>query len=137
MNFTEEVRALYGQYNQNIKVIRNESTVELFTYILRDPNNQVRGTTINNMQIGKFYIINYNYNGNKLWCPILTIPPVPNKNENGILERQLKLVNNKNVLFAVNFDYLPIMYKVDLIDMSRMKIRCQMAERLKKKFHLK
>jgi len=116
MNFTEEVRALYGQYSQNIKVIRNESTVEMFTYILKKPNNQVRGTTIRNMQIGKFYIINYNYNGNKLWCPILTIPPVPNKNENGILERQLKLVNNKNVLFAVNFDYLPIAYKVDLID---------------------
>ena len=115
MNFTEEVRSLYGQYNQNIKVIREESTVELFSYILRKPNNQVRGTTINNVQIGKFYIIKYNYNGNKLWCPILTIPPVPNKNENGILERQLKLVNNKNVIFAINFDYLPIKYKVDLI----------------------
>lgn len=116
MDFTEEVRALFGQYSQNIKMIRDESTVELFTYILRKPNNQVRGTTIGSIQIGKFYIIKYNFNGNKLWCPILTIPPVPNKNENGILERQLKLVNNKNVLFAVNFDYLPIKYKVDLID---------------------
>jgi len=116
MNFTDEIRALYGQYNQNIRVIRNESTLELFTYILRKPNNQVRGTTINNVQIGKFYLILYNYNGNRLWCPILTIPPVPNTNENGILGMQLKLVNNKNILFAVNFDYLPIMYKVDLID---------------------
>ena len=116
MNFTEEVRALYGQYSQNIKVIRNESTIEIFTYILRKPNNQVRGTTIRNMQIGKFYIINYNYNGNKLWCPILTIPPLPNKNELGVLERQLKIVNTKKILYVVNFDYLPLKYKVFLIE---------------------
>jgi hypothetical protein len=66
--------------------------------------------------IGRFYIIRYNYNGNKIWCPILTIPPVPNKREEGIMERQLKIINNKNILYAVNFDYLPIMYKALLID---------------------
>ena len=68
------------------------------------------------VQIGKFYIIKYNFNGNKLWCPILTIPPLPNKNEKGILERQLKVVKDKNILFAVNFDYLPIKYKAFLIE---------------------
>lgn len=116
MTFTEEVRALFGQYNQNIKKIRDDSTLELFTYILKNPNNQVRGTNIGEVQIGKFYIIRYNFNGNKLWCPILTIPPVPNKNELGILERQLKIINNKSILYAVNFDYLPIRYKAALID---------------------
>jgi len=116
MKFTEEVTALFGQYSNNMRVIRNDSTLELFSYILKSPNNQVRSTSIKKIQIGKFYIINYNYNGNKLWCPIITIPPVPNKNENGILERQLKLVNNKNVLYAVNFDYLPLKYKAYLIE---------------------
>ena len=90
MSFTDEIRALYGEYEKNIKVIRNESTLELFTYVLKNPNKQVRATSVSNMQIGKFYIIKYNYNGNKIWCPILTIPPVPTKNELGILERQLK-----------------------------------------------
>jgi len=116
MNFTEEIRALYGQYEQNIKTIRNDSTLELFTYILKTPNKQVRPSSVSKMQIGKFYIIKYNYNGNKLWCPILTIPPVPNKNENGILERQLKIVGQKKIIYAVNFDYLPLMYKIFLID---------------------
>jgi hypothetical protein len=116
MNFTDEVRALYGQYEQNIKTIRSESTVELFTYILRTPNKQVRASSVSNMQIGKFYIIKYNYNGNKIWCPILTIPPVPTKNEIGVLERQLKISGQKKIIYAVNFDYLPLMYKISLID---------------------
>jgi hypothetical protein len=116
MNFTEEIRALYGQYEQNIKTIRNDSTIELFTYILRSPNNQVQPSSVSQIQIGKFYIIKYDYNGNKLWCPILTIPPVPNKNEIGVLERQLKIVGQKKIIYAVNFDYLPLMYKIALID---------------------
>jgi len=116
MKFSEEVSALLGQYKNNIRVIRNDSTLELFTYILKNPNSQVRPANLRQVQTGKFYIIKYNYNGNKLWCPILTIPPVPNKNENGILDRQLKIVNNKNLLYAVNFDYLPLAYKTMLID---------------------
>lgn len=116
MKFTEEVRALFKQYAQNIKVIRDESTIEMFTYILKNPNNQVHATSLRNVQIGKFYIIQYNFNGNKLWCPILTINPLPNKNEKGILERQLKIINDKGVLYAVNFDYLPLRYKAFLIE---------------------
>lgn len=116
MTFTEEVTALYGQYNNDISLIRNESTVEIFSYILRKPSNQVRVSSVREMKIGKFYLINYNFNGNRLWCPIITIPPVPTKNEKGILEKQLKISNNKNILYAVNFDYLPILYKTLLID---------------------
>ena len=116
MDFTEEVRSLFGQYNNNIKKIKDDSTLMLFTYILRDPNNQVRATNLKSVQIGKFYIIRYNYNGNRLWCPILTIPPLPNKNEIGVLERQLKIINNKSVMYAINFDYLPLQYKISLID---------------------
>jgi hypothetical protein len=116
MKFSDEIKALFNQYNKNIKIIRNESTLELFNYILRKPNHQVRNTNVNKIQIGKFYIIKYNFNGNKLWCPILTIPPVPNKNEKGILENQLKIIGIKNILYALNFDYLPIRYKILLIE---------------------
>lgn len=116
MKFTEEVRALFGQYQKNIKLIREETTLEFFSYILKNPNNQVQKIPISKMEIGKFYIIRYDYNGNKLWCPILTIPPVPNKNENGILEKQLKIVNTKKILYAINFDYLPIKYKAKMIE---------------------
>lgn len=116
MNFIDEIRSFYGLYDQNIRVIRNESTLELFGYILKNPSKQLRATPINKVQIGKFYIIKYNFNGNKLWCPILTIPPVINKNEMGVLEKQLKIVNTKKILYAINFDYLPIRYKIVLID---------------------
>jgi hypothetical protein len=117
MKFTEEVRALFGQYKSNIKLIRDETTKEFFTIILRKiSSNQIIRTTPGKIQIGKFYIIKYNFNGNKLWCPLLTIPPLPNKNEEGILERQLKLINSKKILYAVNFDYLPIKYKAKLIE---------------------
>jgi len=116
MNFTEEVKQLFTLYNQNMRIIRNESTLELFGYILRTPSKQVRATILSKVQIGKFYIIKYNYNGNKLWCPILTIPPLVNKNEMGVLESQLKIVNVKKILYAINFDYLPIRYKIALIE---------------------
>jgi hypothetical protein len=116
MSFSEEVGALFGQYKDNIKVIKDDSTLELFTFILKNPNNQVRATSINKVQIGKFYIIKYNFNGNKLWCPILTIPPVPNKNEKGVILNQLKIVKTKGIIYAVNFDYLPLRYKAALIE---------------------
>lgn len=116
MVFSDEIRSLYGQYEQNIKELKNDSTVELFTYILKSANSQVRPTSVSNMQIGKFYIIKYNFNGNKLWCPILTIPPVVNKNELGVLEKQLKISGQKKIIYAVNFDYLPLRYKIALID---------------------
>ncbi len=116
MKFSEEVRALFGQYRQDIKVIRNESTVELFTYILKKPNNQVRASNVRLMTIGRFYIIQYDYNGNKIWCPILTIPALPTKNEKGYVEGQLKVFETKKILYAVNFDYLPLKYKIFLIE---------------------
>lgn len=116
MEFIDEVAALYFKYNKNIKIIRDESTLIIFNHIFKNPNNQVGSSNVNLMQIGKFYIIRYNYNGNKLWCPIITIPPVPNKNEEGVLGKQLKIINNKNILYALNFDYLPTQYKVTLID---------------------
>lgn len=116
MKFSEEVRALFGQYNNNIKLIREETTLEFFTYIKKTPSRQVGKISVKKIEIGKFYIIRYNYNGNKLWCPILTIPPLPNKKEEGILERQLKLINNKSIIYAVNFDYLPLKYKALLIE---------------------
>lgn len=116
MEFLDEVSALYFQYNKNVKVIRDESTLIIFDHVFKTPNNQIRPTNITLMQTGKFYLIQYNFNGNKLWCPILTIPPISNKNEEGFLERQLKIINNKNILYAINFDYLPIQYKTILID---------------------
>lgn len=116
MKFIEEIRALLGSYNKDIKVIRDDTTKELFNIILKNPTHQLAPISIGEVRVGRFYVIKYNYNGNKLWCPILTIPPVPNKNEEGVLERQLKISNIKKILYAINFDYLPLKYKISLIE---------------------
>jgi len=53
----------------------------------------------NKIQTGKFYLINYDFNDNKLYCPIFTI-------DYRIQE------SNKHVLYAINLDYLPFDYKL-------------------------
>lgn len=98
MEFSEEVRALMGQYNENIKVLSDDSTAQIFQTAFKKPTWQIRATNINKLRKGCFYIIKYNYNGNKIWCPILTL--------------EYKVKDNKNILYAINFDYLPYKYKI-------------------------
>jgi hypothetical protein len=47
----------------------------------------------------KFYLIKYNYNGNNIWCPILGL--------------EYKVVNNKNIYYAINIEYLPVNFKLE------------------------
>ena len=102
MTFEEEVRALMGQYNENIKVLKDDSTTQLFTTAFKKPTWQLKPTNINKLRKGCFYIIKYNYNGNKIWSPILTL--------------DYKVKENKNILFAINFDYLPYKYKIIFVN---------------------
>jgi len=98
MEFKEEVRALMGQYSKNIKVLRDDSTAQIFQTAFKKPTWQIRPTNVNKLRKGCFYIIKYNYNGNKIWCPILSL--------------EYKVKDNKNILYAINFDYLPYQYKI-------------------------
>ncbi|MCF8298124.1 MAG: hypothetical protein K9J13_11305 [Saprospiraceae bacterium] len=98
MEFKEEVRALMGQYNNNIKVLTDDSTVQIFQTAFKTPTWQIRATNANKLRKGCFYIIKYNYNGNKIWCPILSL--------------EYKVKDNKNILYAINLDYLPYEYKI-------------------------
>jgi len=45
----------------------------------------------------RFYLIRYNYNGNLIWCPIMAL--------------DYKVIKNKNILYAINLEYLPPKYK--------------------------
>lgn len=102
MRFRDEVHALIGQYNRNIKVLKNESTIEIFSTAFKKPTWQIRPINIEKMRKCCFYIIKYNYNGNKIWCPILTL--------------DYKVKDNKNILYSINFDYLPYKYKIIFVD---------------------
>ncbi len=101
MSFSEEVRSLFGQYDQNIRVIRDESTLEIFSHILKSPSKQIRPVYLRSVKIGKFYVIKYNFNGNKLWCPILTVPPLINKNEN--VNLLLKIIKINMIKMRIKF----------------------------------
>jgi len=102
MKFSEEVRALMGQYNENLRLLKDDSTTQIFQTAFKNPTWQIRPTNKNKLRKGCFYIIRYNYNGNKIWCPILTL--------------EYKVKNNKNILYAINFDYLPYKYKIIFVD---------------------
>ena len=103
MRFSERARALIGQYNDDIVLLREDSTTELFTKAFRKPTSQIKPTNIKKLRKGAFFIIKYNYNGNKLWCPIMSI--------------EYKVIKNKNILYAINFDYLPYEYKIFFVNL--------------------
>lgn len=94
--FSYCVEALRGQYG-DLKSLIYESNKEIFTLRKKDYPDFKR-IKLNNIQIGRFYLINYEYNGNKIFCPIMTI--------------DLRISDkNKPILYAVNLDYLPFDYK--------------------------
>lgn len=101
-HFQEYCRKLYGQYNNNLKKITDESTERIF-YLIKNPNEEVKYSK--KFQIGKFYLINYNYNGNKIWCPIF------------LIDDRYKPDIQKRILYAINIDYLPYAYRILFFDM--------------------
>lgn len=103
-NFSTYCNRLLGQYNNNIKRLVEESTEMIFELVLKKPNNQIKKSSKGILKIGKFYIIQYNYNGNKIWCPIL------------VIDDRYKSDIQKRILYAINFDYLPYRYKIIYID---------------------
>ena len=96
--FDYYVRALRGQFNNDLELLIRESNKEVFQ-LRRQPTNTFMKVAHNKLQVGKFYMINYNFNGNKLYCPIFTI------------DYRVK-ESGKHVVYAINLDYLPFDYKV-------------------------
>lgn len=95
--FMNYVSALRGQFNKNLDLLVKESNKELFS-MRRNQNDNFKSININKINTGRFYLINYNYNGNNVYCPIFSI------------DYRIS-TNNKHNLFAVNLDYLPFEYK--------------------------
>jgi len=95
---------LIGQYNDNMKRLVEESTEMIFEYVLKKPNLQVRKTLKNQIDKGRFYLIKYNYNGNKLWCPIF------------VIDDRFSPELQKRIIYAINLNYLPFKYKIIYFD---------------------
>lgn len=95
---------LIGQYNDNIKRLVEESTEMIFELAIKKPNLQVRKTKRNQIERGRFYLIKYNYNGNKLWCPIF------------VIDDRFSAELQKRIIYAINLNYLPFRYKIAYFD---------------------
>ena len=91
------VRAHRTKYT-DLTTLIHESNKQLFM-LRNNQNSQFTSISVNKLQIGKFYLILYDFNGNKLYCPVMSI-------DYRITD------NNKHVLYAVNLDYLPFDYKL-------------------------
>ena len=95
--FDYYVEALRGQFGNSLDSLVDASNKELFS-MRRSQTDYFRTVSHDKINIGRFYLINYNYNGNTVYCPILAI-------DYRVSE------NNKHNLYAVNLDYLPFDYK--------------------------
>lgn len=96
--FDYYVRALRGQYGNNLESLISDSNKDVFN-MRRKPTPWFMKVAHNKLQVGKFYLICYNFNGNQLYCPIFSI-------DYRVRE------SGKHVLYAINLDYLPFDYKV-------------------------
>jgi hypothetical protein len=97
-NFDYYVRALRGQYGNDLRSLVDATNRQLFE-LRRNPTKSFMNIPHNKLQVGKFYLVYYNFNGNKLYCPIFSI-------DYRVTE------SGKHVLYAINLDYLPFDYKV-------------------------
>ena len=105
MVYTDFKAYIYGilnLYNDNVYNFIQGMTTKLFE--IKQSNNILEMVKImpKNMikYMNRFYMISYNYNGNKMWCPIYLM--------------EYKNIENKHILYAIQLEYLPPKYKMNL-----------------------
>ena len=86
-----------------MKRLVTESTNLIFS-LIKNPNLEVKRSIKGGIYVGKFYLIRYNYNGNKLWCPVF------------VIDDRYNAEIQKRIIYAINFDYLPFRYKIVYLD---------------------
>jgi len=110
-NFENYIWGLVGLNGSWELLVRN-LTDKLIQLKLKPNLTEILKINPDKLLPGRFYLIQYNFNGNLIWCPILAL--------------DYKVHKNKHILYAVNLEYLPPRYKVLLFD----KIFKPVADRL-------
>lgn len=95
--FEYYVKALRGKFNNNINDLVFECNKAVFS-LRKTPNDKFKPILLNKLQIGRFYLINYDFNGSCLYCPVMSI--------------DYRVKNNKHIMYVLNLDYLPFEYKI-------------------------
>jgi len=111
-NFEEYMYGSLGLQSRTMVQFIKNMTDKLFK-LKNDPNNvEIKKINIKKLVPKRFYLIQYNYNGNKIWCPILAL--------------DYKVIKNKNILYAVNLEYLPPLYKIKYFNLLFKKLSAQL-----------
>lgn len=97
-NFEEYMYGSLGLHSRSMVQFIKDMTDKLFLLKNKPNNSEIRKVNIDKVAPHRFYLIRYNYNGNKIWCPILTL--------------DYRVIENKNILYAINLEYLPPLYKI-------------------------
>jgi hypothetical protein len=104
--FLNYIKPFIGQYGSLNNIIR-DSTDEIMN--LRKLNSPLfKEIKPNKILLGnqvplKFYLVRYYYNGNQVWCPVMSLA--------------YKVIHNKNILYILNLQYLPFIYKIKFFNM--------------------
>ena len=102
-NFKELIYGNLDMYNGNLTKMITDFT-ETIVKSRKSPNGtDSKSCNAKHILNGgtKFYIIEYNYNGNRILCPIMSL--------------EFKIHDtNKVILYALQLEYLPPKYKMDL-----------------------
>ena len=102
-----------GLHSGTMEKFIKDKTDKLFE-LRRTPNfSEIQEVNIKKVVPQRFYLIQYNYNGNKIWCPILAL--------------DFKVRNNKNILYAVNLEFLPPLYKIKYSDLIFRKMKDELS----------
>lgn len=101
-NFENYMFGVMGKYGSLEKMIR-EFTDKLIKLKNNTNNSEIIEIKPDKLVPGRFYLIQYNFNGNLIWCPILAL--------------DYKIHKNNHILYALNLEYLPPRYKILFFNM--------------------
>lgn len=97
-NFEAYMMGIINLNGNNLQKTVINLSDKMFNLIFKPNQTEVAKINLSHLVKGRFYMILYNYNGNKIWCPIFAL--------------DWKIVKNKPILFAINLEYLPPKYKI-------------------------
>lgn len=101
-NFEKYINGVLSLYGGSYEKMVLSLTDKLIMLKNTPNSSEIAKININKMVPSRFYFIQYNYNGNKIWCPILAL--------------EYRVIDNKNIMYAINLEYLPPKYKIKLFN---------------------
>lgn len=100
-DFEGYMYGLIGMNGSITNMIKN--LTEKLVKLRQQPNlTEIMEIKPNKLVPGRFYLIQYNYNGNYIWCPILAL--------------EYKVIKNNHILYAINLEYLPPKFKIAIFN---------------------